>query len=145
MVVESVDALSATFAALGDPTRRSILGRLASGPATVGELCEPFAMSQQAISKHLAYLERARLIHKRPEGRRQVCSLRTEAIKAVADWADEYRRLWEQSFDRLEDYLAKLQAAGDEPQAARTRPPAVTVPAKKKSKTEKAKKKTTKR
>lgn len=109
MVVGNVDPLSATFAALGDPTRRKILGRLASGPATVSELSEPFRMSQQAISKHLAYLERARLIQKRREGRMHICTLKVAPIKAVADWAAEYRRFWEANFDRLEEYLIDLQ------------------------------------
>ncbi len=110
MVVENQDSLSAAFAALGDATRRKILRRLADSPATVTQLCEPFDMSQQAVSKHLAYLERARLIRKRREGRLQICSLRVESIQAVADWALEYRRFWEASLDHLEDYVSELQA-----------------------------------
>lgn len=106
-----VDTLTATFTALGDPTRRSILDRLSRGPATVGELAEPFQMSQQAVSKHLAYLERARLIEKHKLGRQNVCSLRAEPIREIADWAAEYRRHWDESFDRLEEYLAEIQAA----------------------------------
>jgi DNA-binding transcriptional ArsR family regulator len=104
-----VDTLSPTLAALADPTRRSILDRLAAGPATVGELAEPFRISQQAISKHLAYLERARLVQKRSEGRRRVCILRPAPFEAVADWVEHYRRFWEQSFDRLDEYLRTLK------------------------------------
>ncbi len=104
-----VDTLTATLAALTDPTRRSILDRLAGGPATVGELAEPFRISQQAVSKHLAYLERARLVKKRREGRRHVCTLSPAPFKEVAGWVDHYRRFWEQSFDRLDDYLRDLR------------------------------------
>jgi DNA-binding transcriptional ArsR family regulator len=100
-----VDSLSATLAALSDPTRRSILARLAGGPATVGELAGPFPMSQQAVSKHLAYLERARLVEKRRQGRRHVCTLRPVPLKEVADWVEHYRAFWEERFDRLEKYL----------------------------------------
>ena len=78
--------MSTTLAALADPTRRSILGRLASGSATVGELAGPFRISQQAVSKHLAYLERARLVEKRREGRRHFCRLSPAPFKEVADW-----------------------------------------------------------
>ncbi len=105
-----VDTLSATFAALSDPTRRSLLARLAAGPATVGELAGPFRVSQQAVSKHLAYLERARLVKKRREGRRHVCRLRPVPFKEVADWVEHYRRFWELSFDRLDEYLRGLNA-----------------------------------
>lgn len=104
-----VDTLSTTLAAMADPTRRAILGRLAGGPATVGELAEPFRISQQAVSKHLAYLERARLVEKRREGRRHVCSLRPLPFREVADWVEHYRRFFEQSFDRLDLYLRKLK------------------------------------
>ena len=104
-----VDSLSTTLAALADPTRRSILGRLASGPATVGELAGPFRISQQAVSKHLIYLERARLVEKRREGRRHVCTLSPAPFREVADWVEDYRRFWAQTFDRLDDYLQKLK------------------------------------
>jgi DNA-binding transcriptional ArsR family regulator len=104
-----VDTLTATLSALADPTRRSILDRLATGSATVGELAGPFRMSQQAVSKHLAYLERARLVQKRREGRRHVCSLRPAPFEEVASWVGHYRRFWEQSFDRLDDYLRELK------------------------------------
>lgn len=107
-----VDALSTTLAALSDPTRRSILARLAAGAATVGELAGPFRMTQQAVSKHLAYLERARLVEKRREGRSHVCTLRPAPFREVADWVEHYRRFWELSFDRLEEYLRRLDAKG---------------------------------
>jgi DNA-binding transcriptional ArsR family regulator len=105
-----VDSLSATLAALSDPTRRSILARLAGGPASVGEVAGPFRISQQAVSKHLAYLERARLVEKRRKGRRHVCTLRPAPFREVADWVEHYRRFWELSFDRLEEYLRGLEA-----------------------------------
>jgi DNA-binding transcriptional ArsR family regulator len=106
-----VDSLTVTFAALTDPTRRSILERLSAGPASLGDLAGPFRMSQQAISKHVAYLQRARLIDKRRQGRRQVCRLRPAPIKEVADWAARYRVQWEQKFDRLDAYLKDLQGS----------------------------------
>ncbi len=108
-----VDSLSTTLAALADPTRRSILARLATGPATVGELAGPFRMSQQAVSKHLAYLQRARLVEKRRTGRRHVCTLRPVPFKEVAEWVEHYRQFWEASFDRLEKYLLELKASDE--------------------------------
>ena len=104
-----VDALSTTLAALSDPTRRSILSRLAAGPASVGQLAGPFRMSQQAVSKHLAYLERARLVEKRRQGRSHVCTLRPAPFKEVADWVEHYRIFWEEGFDRLEKYLRDVE------------------------------------
>jgi DNA-binding transcriptional ArsR family regulator len=103
------DRLDATFAALADPTRRAILARLASGEASVMELAEPFAMSQPAISKHLKVLERAGLIARGREAQWRPCRLEAARLKQVADWVERYRRFWEQSFDRLDDYLRKLQ------------------------------------
>jgi DNA-binding transcriptional ArsR family regulator len=97
-----VNNLDTTFAALSDPTRRAMIERLSRGPASVHGLTEPFALSQQMISKHIAYLVRARLVMKRKRGRESVCTLRPEAIKAVSDWAISYRRFWEESFDKLE-------------------------------------------
>ncbi len=105
-----VDNLSTTFAALSDPTRRLIVDRLTRGPATVNELAAPFSISQQAVSKHLAYLERARLIEKRREGRQHICALTPDAIREVAQWAEKYRRFWEASFDKLDEYLQHLKA-----------------------------------
>jgi DNA-binding transcriptional ArsR family regulator len=102
--------LSVTFAALADPTRRAILARLASGQATVSELSRPFEMSGPAISKHLRVLERAGLIQRRREAQRRPCRLVARPLKQAADWLDEYRQFWEQSLDRLDDYLRELQA-----------------------------------
>jgi DNA-binding transcriptional ArsR family regulator len=104
-----VDSLTVTFAALTDPTRRSILARLAAGPATVGDLAGPFRMSQQAVSKHLAYLLRARLIEKHRRGRSHFCRLRAAPIRQVSVWAAQYRIQWEQKFDRLDAFLKELQ------------------------------------
>ena len=102
--------LSVTFGALADPTRRAILARLASGEATVSELGEPFEMSGPAISKHLKVLERAGLISRGREAQWQPCRLVGAPLKDAADWLEEYRRFWEDSFDRLDDYLRELQA-----------------------------------
>jgi len=95
--------------ALSDPTRRAIVKRLAQRPASVHGLTEPFAVSQQMISKHIAYLVRARIVRKAKRGRESVCTLRPEAIKAVSDWALDYRRFWEESFDKLDVVLADLK------------------------------------
>src|SRR6202021_537290 len=100
MVVEKLDT---TFAALSDPTRRAMVERLSRGPASVHRLTEPFALSQQMISKHVAYLVRARIVIKTKRGRESVCTLRPEAIKTVSEWAFSYRRFWEESFDKLEE------------------------------------------
>ena len=106
----SNDHLSATFAALADPTRRAILARLASGEASVTELAEPFDMSLPAISKHLKVLENAGLIARGREAQWRPCRLEPTPLKDVADWVEHYRRFWEQSFDRLDVYLRHLQA-----------------------------------
>ena len=105
----STDRLSTTFAALADPTRRAILARLASGVASVTELGEPFEMSLPAISKHLKVLERAGLIARGREAQWRPCRLEARPLKRAADWLEHYRRFWEQSFDRLEDYLRELK------------------------------------
>lgn len=105
-----VDALTVTLSAVADPTRRSILDRLKRGPATVGELAEPYEISQQAISKHLAYLERARLIEKRREGRQHVCTLNSGPLAEVAGWTEQFRRFWEESYERLDSYLVEMKA-----------------------------------
>jgi DNA-binding transcriptional ArsR family regulator len=105
-----VDYLSATFAALSDPTRRAIVDRLTEGPATVMELAAPFSISQQAISKHLAYLENAHLIEKLRDGRQNFCALKPDTLREVADWAQGYRRVWEKSFQRLDRLLAEMKA-----------------------------------
>ena len=106
-----VDTLSLTLAALCDPTRRAILARLRSGPASATELSEPFGISQQAISKHLAYLERAHLVRTRRDGRQQIRELNPAPIREVADWAEEYRRHWDGAFGRLRVLLDR-RAAG---------------------------------
>jgi DNA-binding transcriptional ArsR family regulator len=103
------DRLNTTFAALADPTRRAILARLATGEASVMELASPFAMSLPAISKHLKVLERAGLIVRGREAQWRPCRLEAGPLKDAADWLEEYRRFWEQSFDRLGDYLRELQ------------------------------------
>ena len=108
------DSLSTTFAALADPTRRAILARLTKGPATVTELAAPFAMSGPAVSKHLRVLEHARLITRSREAQWRPCQLDAAPLREVADWTAEYRRFWEKSFDRLDMYLAELQAKGRE-------------------------------
>jgi DNA-binding transcriptional ArsR family regulator len=108
----SPDRLSSTFAALADPTRRAILARLASGEAAVTELAEPFEMSLPAVSKHLKVLERAGLITRSRTAQWRPCRLDAGPLEDVAEWVEHYRRFWEGSFDRLEDYLKELQAAG---------------------------------
>jgi DNA-binding transcriptional ArsR family regulator len=104
------DHLSTTYAALADPTRRAILARLAAGEATVGELAEPFAMSLPAVSKHLKVLERAGLIARRRQAQWRPCRLEAGPLKDAAQWLDHYRRFWDESLDRLDDYLAELQS-----------------------------------
>src|SRR5277367_5586420 len=103
------DSLSATFAALSDPTRRAILERLASGESSVTELAAPFEMSLPAISKHLKVLGRAGLIARGREAQWRPCRLEAGPLKDAADFLEHYRRFWEQSFDRLEEYLGELQ------------------------------------
>jgi len=104
------DALSATFAALADPTRRAILARLTSGECSVSELAEPFAMSMPAVSKHLRVLERAGLVTQRREAQWRPCRIEAGPLKDVADWAEHYRHIWEERFDRLDKYLRELKA-----------------------------------
>lgn len=103
------DPLSSTFGALADPTRRAILARLASGPATVNQLAEPFPVSLQAISKHLKVLERAGLVSRGRDAQYRPCELRPEPLKQVTEWLQRYRRFWEESFGQLDDYLIELQ------------------------------------
>src|SRR5437764_658798 len=105
----SPDRLSSTFAALSDPTRRAILARLSTGEASVKELAEPFEMSLPAVCKHLKVLERAGLIARGREAQWRPCRLAPEPLKDVADWLEHYRRFWDESLDRLEDYLRELQ------------------------------------
>src|ERR1700693_209442 len=104
-----MDSLSITLAARADPTRRAILARLALGETSVTELAEPFDMSLPAVSKHLKVLERAGLIARGREAQWRPCRLEPEALKTVDEWLEAYRRLWEERFDRLDDYLHHLQ------------------------------------
>ena len=104
------DSLSSTFAALADPTRRAILARLSQGELSVTELAEPFEMSLPAVSKHLKVLEHAGLISRGRSAQWRPCQLQAAPLKEVADWVEEYRRFWTESFDRLDDYLKELQA-----------------------------------
>jgi len=104
-----VDNLSTTLTALADPTRRAILDRLATGPATVNSIAEPFRLSQQAISKHLAYLERAHLIEKRREGRQHFCALKAKGLNEIIDWAENCQQTWEKRFDRLDKVLESMK------------------------------------
>ena len=105
----AVDPLSATFAALADPTRRAILARLGQGEATVTELAEPFDLSLPAVSKHLKVLQRAGLIEQGRQAQWRPCRLTPAPLRDVADWIGRYRQHWEASFDRLDDYLRELQ------------------------------------
>lgn len=110
----SSDPLSATFSALADPTRRAILARLASGETSVTQLAAPFEMSMPAISKHLKVLERAGLIARGREAQRRPCRLEPAPLKQASDWIENYRRFWEESFDRLDAYLAELKKENKE-------------------------------
>ncbi|MGH2429427.1 MAG: ArsR/SmtB family transcription factor [Candidatus Limnocylindria bacterium] len=109
METQQPDALSTTFAALADPTRRAILARLAEGEASVKDLSAPFDMSQPAISKHLRVLERAGLIERGRQAQWRPRRLRAGPLRDIADWVGQYRRHWEESFERLDAYLRDLQ------------------------------------
>jgi DNA-binding transcriptional ArsR family regulator len=104
-----LDSLSATFAALADPTRRAILARLASGEASVTELAEPFAMSMPAVSKHLKVLERAGLVVRGREAQWRPRRLEPAPLKEAARWVGGYRKFWEANFERLDDYLVEMK------------------------------------
>src|SRR6186997_3328707 len=110
-----VDQLSITFSALADPTRRAILARLSSGEASVGELAEPFAISLPAVTKHLKVLQRAGLISQGRRAQWRPCRLDPKPLRQVADWVEQYRQMWEQRLDRLEDYLCELESPSDKP------------------------------
>jgi DNA-binding transcriptional ArsR family regulator len=105
-----MDQLTNTFAALADPTRRAILARLALGETSVTELAEPFDMSMPAVSKHLKVLERAGLITRGREAQWRPCKLDAAPLQSAAQWIEQYSRFWEESLDRLEEYLTKIQA-----------------------------------
>ena len=109
MTPQTADPLSATFAALADPTRRAILARLSQGETSVTELAKPFAMSGPAVTKHLKVLEKAGLISRSREAQWRPARLEAAPLRDATGWLEEYRRFWEQSFDRLDDYLAELQ------------------------------------
>ena len=105
----AMDQLSTTFSALADPTRRAILARLTAGEATVKELSAPFAMSGPAVSKHLRVLERAGLITRGRDAQWRPCRLEAAPLEEVAEWAENYRRFWDASYERLDDYLQDLK------------------------------------
>jgi DNA-binding transcriptional ArsR family regulator len=124
-----MDSISNTFSALADPTRRAILARLALGESSVTELAAPFEMSMPAVSKHLRVLERAGLVERGREAQFRPCRLRAHPLEQAAGWLEQYRRFWEESFDRLDEYLQRLQseqksppksASGRRPKAAKT-------------------------
>jgi DNA-binding transcriptional ArsR family regulator len=110
----TTDPLSQTFAALADPTRRAILARLTEGAATVKELSEPFAMSGPGVSKHLRVLERAGLITRGRQAQWRPCELEATPLREVAAWAENYRRFWDESYERLDEYLERLQTKEDD-------------------------------
>jgi DNA-binding transcriptional ArsR family regulator len=105
-----VDHLSHTFAALADPTRRAIVARLASGERSVTDLAKPFKMTMPAVTKHLKVLEKAGLIERRRQAQMRFCRIRAEPLKKANAWIEQYRAFWEESLDRLGDYLKVLQA-----------------------------------
>jgi DNA-binding transcriptional ArsR family regulator len=115
MTTMTEDPLSTTFAALADPTRRAILGRLAGGETSVGELAAPFQISLPAVSRHLKVLERAGLIERGRSAQWRPCRLKAQPLKDVATWVEEYRQHWEQRFDRLDEYLRELQVKAEGP------------------------------
>jgi DNA-binding transcriptional ArsR family regulator len=110
MTATAPDELTATFAALADPTRRAILSRLATGEATVNQLAEPFALTQQAVSKHIKVLERAGLISRFRVAQSRPCRIEPARFEDAADWIDRHRRMWQDRYDRLDEHLAALRA-----------------------------------
>ena len=109
------DHLTSIFAALADPTRRAILARLARGEATVTELAAPFDLSLPTISKHLKVLQQAGLISQGRQAQWRPCRLETAPLREVDDWMDEYRQIWQERFDRLDEYLRELQQENERP------------------------------
>jgi DNA-binding transcriptional ArsR family regulator len=105
----SADQLTITFQALADPTRRAILKRLSRGEASVQEIAKPFTITLPAITKHLKVLEKAKLIRRGRDAQYRPCSLNAEPLKQASDWVDQYRRFWEESFERLDEYLKEMQ------------------------------------
>lgn len=124
------DDLSITFAALADPTRRAILARLTSGEATVNELAEPFAMTQQAVSRHVKVLERAGLISRARSAQSRPCRLEPARLDTAADWIARHRRMWGERYDRMDQHLATLRGSRSGPGTAPGRPSAdrTTIP-----------------
>ncbi len=121
----AADDLSSVFAALADPTRRAILARLAESDATVNELAAPFPMSLQAVSKHLKVLERAGLISRGKDAQWRPCRLDPAPIRGIAEWTEQYRRLWEERYEHLDSYLHELKEQShesDRPQAGSDHP-----------------------
>ncbi len=114
------DPVSATFAALADPTRRAILARLTLGEASVGELTEPFPMSMPAISKHLRILENADLIARTKDAQWRRCKLRPEGFRVAAHWLQDYEKFWSESFDRLAEHLASTDDADNQAEGTKT-------------------------
>jgi DNA-binding transcriptional ArsR family regulator len=112
MTTGLTDQLSVTFAALADPTRRAILSRLAAGDATVGQLAAPFALTQQAISKHIKVLEHAGLVSRSRAAQARPCRLEPARFDAVAEWVGRHRQIWHERYDRLDVHLATLPEAG---------------------------------
>lgn len=112
------DPLGTTLSALADPTRRAIVARLARGEATVTELASPFEMSMPAITKHLKVLEKAGLVERGRAAQFRPTRLRPEPLRDLAGWLDQYRRFWEGSFDRLDDYLKEISSRGDDDETA---------------------------
>jgi DNA-binding transcriptional ArsR family regulator len=113
------DPLSSTFAALSDPTRRAILSRLSQGDLSVKELAEPFSITAPSMTKHLKVLERAGLIRRSRIAQKRPCHLESAPLREVAEWAEQYRRSWEHSMNRLDEYLGQLEAEGGEKHARR--------------------------
>jgi DNA-binding transcriptional ArsR family regulator len=109
-----VDPLSQVFSCLADPTRRAILARLMEGEASAGELAEPFAMSQPAVSKHLSVLERVGLIERIPDAQWRRCKLKAAPMKQAFDWLTDFEKFWNSSFDRMDKYLKELQTGGSD-------------------------------
>ena len=114
MTTAPVDPLSTTFAALADPTRRAILSRLADGEASVQELSAPFSITLPAVSKHLKVLQRAGLIEQGRRAQWRPCRIRAAPLREATDWMERYRELWEQRFDRLDDYLQEMKRQTEE-------------------------------
>jgi len=109
MTATAADELSATFAALADPTRRAILTRLAAGDATVGQLSEPFALTQQAVSKHIKVLERAGLVSRSRAAQARPCHIEPVRFDVAADWIGRHRQVWHDRYNRLDEHLAGLR------------------------------------